>query len=60
MGKEFSEKGVHVCHVIANGVIVDDVEGEKKIRAESVGKPYLWLMPDLWTSELDIRPAMEK
>ncbi|MCJ1250040.1 hypothetical protein MMC30_007266 [Trapelia coarctata] len=68
LGKEFSEKGVHVCHVIANGGIVDDAEGEdvkvgKMMRAESVGKTYLWLVeqtPDLWTSELDIRPAMEK
>lgn len=68
LGKEFSEKGVQVCHVIANGGIVDDVEREdmkvgKKIRAESVGKTYLWLIeqtPDFWTSELDIRPAMEK
>lgn len=57
-----------MCHVIANGGIVDDVEGEdvkvrKMMRAESVGETYLWLMeqtPDLWTSELDIRPAMEK
>jgi len=68
IGKEFSEKGVHVVHVIANGGIVDDNEGEdviigKKIKAESVGKTYLWLIeqePDLWTSELDIRPALEK
>ncbi|MCJ1476990.1 hypothetical protein MMC13_005661 [Lambiella insularis] len=68
IGKEFSGKGVHVCHVIANGAIVDDSEGEdvrvgKKIKAESVGKTYLWLIdqePDLFTSELDIRPALEK
>jgi len=68
LGKEFSEKGVHVVHVIANGGIVDDSNGEdvktgKKINAESVGRTYLWLInqtPDLWTSELDIRPALEK
>lgn len=70
LGKEFSEKGVHVVHVIANGAITDDYEGEgedvrvgKKIGAESVGRTYLWLIDqgvDLWTSELDIRPAMEK
>ena len=66
--KEFSEKGVHVVHVIANGGIVDDNESEdviigKKVKAESVGKTYLWLIgqePDLWTSELDIGPALEK
>lgn len=68
LGKEFSEKGIHVVHVIANGGIVDDSNSEevktgKKINAESVGKTYLWLIdqtPDLWTSELDIRPALEK
>ena len=67
LGKEFSEKGVHVCHVIANGGITDedneDVKVGKKIKAESVGKTYLWLInqdPDLFTSELDIRPAQEK
>jgi hypothetical protein len=27
LGKEFSEKGVHVCHVIANGVIEEDPGG---------------------------------
>jgi len=46
LGKEYSEKGVHVVHVIANGGLVDDGEGEdvkvvKKIGAESVGKTYL-------------------
>ena len=41
----------------------EDVKIGGKIKAESVGKTYLWLIeqgPDLWTSELDIRPALEK
>ncbi len=58
---------MQVVHTIANGAIGDE-EGEaqkvgKKMRAESVGKTYLWLHrqePDLWTHELDMRPACEK
>jgi NADP-dependent 3-hydroxy acid dehydrogenase YdfG len=67
LAKEFSEKGVHVAHVIANGGI-EDAEGEaqttgKRMSADSVGKTYLWLHEqpvDLWTHELDMRPAGEK
>lgn len=67
LAKEFSEKGVHVAHAIANGGIADE-EGEaqktgKKMSAEAVGKTYLWLSeqePCLWTHELDMRPAQEK
>lgn len=67
LGREMSEKGIHVAHTIANGGIVDE-NGEaqkvgKKMSAESVGKTYLWLHeqePCLWTSELDMRPACEK
>jgi NAD(P)-dependent dehydrogenase (short-subunit alcohol dehydrogenase family) len=67
LGKEMSPKGVHVVHTIANGAI-EDVDGEdqkigKKMSADSVGKTYLWLSEqeqDLWTSELDLRPAAER
>ena len=76
LAKEFSEKGVHVVHTIANGVIKDvgggeegdekakeEVERGKVMAGESVGKTYLWLSEqtvDLWTHELDLRPAQEK
>ena len=86
LAREFSAKGVHVVHAIANGGIVDvrssGEEGEEgkgkgkgeeedagkvargeKMRAESVGGLYLWLMGqevDLWVHELDMRPAAEK
>jgi len=67
LAKEFSEKGVHVVHTIANGAIKDE-DGEaqkqgKTMSAEAVGKTYLWLSqqePCLWTHELDLRPAQEK
>lgn len=77
LAKEFSERGVHVVHAIANGGITsndNDGGGEegkdknkvrrgKMMSSESVGKTYLWLSeqtPDLWTHELDLRPAQEK
>ena len=42
---------------------VSKVEKGERMRAESVGKLYLWLMQqdcDLWVHELDMRPAAEK
>jgi NAD(P)-dependent dehydrogenase (short-subunit alcohol dehydrogenase family) len=67
LAKEFSEKGVHVAHVIANGGI-EDAQGQaqeegKRISADSVGRTYLWLSRqtvDLWVHELDMRPACER
>ncbi|KAE8451886.1 hypothetical protein EG329_002727 [Mollisiaceae sp. DMI_Dod_QoI] len=67
LAREMSPKGVHVVHTIANGGI-EDKDGEdqrigKKMSADAVGKTYLWLSeqgPELWTHELDMRPAAEK
>lgn len=67
LAKEYSEKGIHVVHTIANGRI-EDGDGEaqktgKAMSAEAVGKTYLWLSGQevcLWTHELDLRPAQEK
>jgi len=67
LAREMSAKGVHVVHTIANGII-EDKQGEdqrvgKKMSADAVGQTYLWLsqqQPELWTHELDLRPAAEK
>jgi NAD(P)-dependent dehydrogenase (short-subunit alcohol dehydrogenase family) len=67
LAREMSVKGIHVVHTIANGSIAD-ADGEdqklgKKMSADAVGKTYLWLAgqePELWTHELDMRPAQEK
>ena len=67
LAREMSPKGVHVVHTIANGGI-EDKDGEdqrigRKMSADAVGKTYLWLAqqgPELWTHELDMRPAAEK
>ena len=61
LAREFSSKGVHVVHTIANGGISDE-EGEaqkegRKMSAEAVGRTYLWLAqqgPELWTREIPI------
>ena len=67
LAKEYSPKGIHVVHTIANGKIVDKDGEEQKtglhMSADAVGKEYLHLMqqePTLWTHELDLRPAQEK
>ncbi|GAB7352804.1 hypothetical protein MBLNU459_g3422t1 [Dothideomycetes sp. NU459] len=67
LAREMSAKGVHVVHSIANGSIRDEAGEEqktgKKMSAEAVGRTYLWLSqqePELWTHELDMRPAQEK
>ena len=67
LAREMSAKGIHVVHTIANGSIQDADGGDqktgKKMSADAVGKTYLWLSqqePELWTLELDMRPAQEK
>lgn len=67
LAREMSAKGIHVVHTIANGSIRDEHGEEqktgKKMSAEAVGKTYLFLAgqePELWTHELDMRPAQEK
>ena len=67
LAREMSAKGIHVVHTVANGAI-EDKQGEdqrigNKMSADAVGKTYLWLSqqePELWTHELDLRPAAEK
>lgn len=67
MARELSEKGLHVVHTIANGKINaeidEDVKTGKAMSAEAAGKIYLQMVeqgPELWTHELDLRPAQEK
>lgn len=68
MARELSEKGVHVVHTVVNGHVVAD-EGAEEVRtggkmsAAAAGRVYLQLVrqePELWTHELDLRPAQEK
>ncbi|KAI9146734.1 hypothetical protein HJFPF1_13552 [Paramyrothecium foliicola] len=66
IAKEHSKFGVHVVHTVANGPIIDEENDNtrtgKSMRAEDVGRLYLWLSEQpssLWTHELDMRPAQE-
>ena len=75
MAREFGPQGLHVAHIIVDGVI--DSERVRTTRPEraaalgpqglvepsSIAQAYLWLheqRPDAWTFELDLRPATEK
>jgi len=74
MAKELGPKGIHVAHVIVDGVI--NVQRSREmipnrteakgpdglIDAKSIAESYLWLHKqprDSWTFELDLRPAIE-
>ena len=71
LAKEFGPKGVHVAHVIVDGVI--DIERTKhmtvsdqpdsKLSPEAIAESYWYLHTQprtAWTQELDIRPWVEK
>jgi len=75
MAREFGPQGLHVAHIIVDGVI--DSERVRKtqpervaalgyqglIEPDSIAQAYVWLheqSPDAWTFELDLRPAKER
>ncbi|KAI5449607.1 hypothetical protein NCC49_004537 [Naganishia albida] len=71
LAKEFGPKGVHVAHVIIDGLIDTERvkgmagEGEPGARLDplAIGKAYHYLYsqdPSAWTQELDLRPSGEK
>lgn len=75
MARELGPKGVHVAHVVVDGVIDgafarDNVpEFERRAANDEILKPddiaanyaWLWKQPrDAWTHELDLRPWAEK
>ncbi len=75
MAREFGPQGLHVAHVIVDGVIdservrtaqperVATLGPQGLIEPDSIAQAYLWLhqqRPDAWTFELDLRPAVER
>lgn len=75
MAREFCRQGLHVAHVVVDGVIdservrvaqpdrVAALGPQGLINPDSIAKAYLWLheqTPDAWTFELDLRPGVEK
>jgi NAD(P)-dependent dehydrogenase (short-subunit alcohol dehydrogenase family) len=75
MAREFGPQGLHIAHVVVDGVIdserVRNTQPERVaalgpqglIEPDSIARAYLWLheqTPDAWTFELDLRPGVEK
>ena len=75
MAREFGPQGLHVAHIIVDGVIdserVRTTQPERAaalgpqglVEPSSIAQAYLWLheqRPDAWTFELDLRPATDK
>lgn len=75
MAREFGPQGLHVAHVVVDGVIDSErvrvaqpdrvvaLGPQGLINPDSIAKAYLWLheqTPDAWTFELDLRPGVEK
>lgn len=69
LAREMGPKGVHVAHVIVDGLIWGDrverifhAKREACIEGEAMADVYLDLIrqhPSCWTHELDLRPSME-
>lgn len=70
LAREYSPKGVHVAHVILDGLI-DEPQTDRRfgagatgrMDADSIARTYLALVqqePSAWTHELDVRPFSER
>lgn len=75
MAREFGPQGLHIAHVVVDGVIdserVRNTQPERVaalgpqglLEPDSIARAHLWLheqTPDAWTFELDLRPGVEK
>jgi NAD(P)-dependent dehydrogenase (short-subunit alcohol dehydrogenase family) len=75
MAREFGPQGLHIAHVVVDGVIdserVRNTQPERVaalgpqglLEPDSIARAYLWLhkqTPDAWTFELDLRPGVER
>ncbi len=75
MAREFSPQGLHVAHVIIDGLIdtafartnfaqrVAELGSEGILNPDHIAEAYWWLHSqprDAWTFELDLRPSMER
>jgi NAD(P)-dependent dehydrogenase (short-subunit alcohol dehydrogenase family) len=75
MAREFGPQGVHVAHVVIDGLIdtafarehfaqrVADVGPDGILNPDHIAQAYWWLHSqprDAWTFELDLRPSIER
>ena len=67
MARELGPRGVHVAHVIVDGIIASERSGgqtgtESRLDADAIAANYLMLHRQprsAWTHELDLRPWVE-
>jgi len=65
MARELGPKGIHVGHVIIDGMIGQEGEAPQQgfLRPSEIAEAYYQLhrqKPSAWTHEIDLRPAVEK
>ena len=65
MAREFGPKGIHVAHVVIDGVIgqAGAAQQEGRLEPDDIAEAYYQLYrqkPSAWTHEIDIRPSVEK
>ena len=75
MAREFGPQGLHVAHVVIDGLIdtafartnfaqrVDELGPDGILNPDHIAQAYWWLHSqprDAWTFELDLRPSVEK
>jgi hypothetical protein len=64
MARELGPKGIHVAHVILDGMIAQDgFAGEDTLQPATIAETYYQLhrqSRSAWTHELDLRPSSEK
>lgn len=69
MAREFQNQGIHIAHVILDGIILSDKSKQRTgmdealmMRPEDIAETYLSLVNQprtTWTQELDLRPLSE-
>ncbi len=69
LAREFQPAGIHVAHIILDGIIdttrsrdLHDLDPSKMMKPENIAEAYWQLAqqpPSTWTHELDLRPASE-
>jgi NAD(P)-dependent dehydrogenase (short-subunit alcohol dehydrogenase family) len=63
MAREFGPRGIHVAHVIIDGMIGTGSGSPARLSPDAIAETYWQLHrqdPTAWTQEMDLRPAPEK
>ncbi len=63
MARELGPKGIHVAHVVLDGMIAQDDPSDTLLQPAAIAETYYQLHRQnraAWTHELDLRPSSEK